>query len=578
MRPIGAPESRNPSFCHATPGWLLALLLGAGSCAAPPDEAAREGGEAISATPPPVQTPVIHIGRSVAVTDLPTLEATDARGRVRFSLERVLGYIAATSGDTHGLDAIGLYTRVFDTNNTKATGHVADGQHCDDQKDANGNAVLNGLPIECPRQEGALADIQTHNPFCSGAGCDPYTPVAITNRFDLAAVNGQTCGQYRIVFAKGVQHSPLETAGNPLVLNRNMMIFEAVMPNPRPQLGLAGCAKVVQFWAGLSNIDDPAQRAEALDRFFFAGIPSFPPAFDFGHFSGADDPTTGEQLGGQVRANQFMNDPQTGGGGQMWQLREYNLRRTCSGNGKNKSCKAAVEMVPTRFNPPSSLFDENDQSPLALAFRDPLNKSGFISQVKNLAQDDVNIINMNGLSREFNNGQSTSSPLFDPTIPPADDTNYNMMFNPSGPFAANIGAALAAMGSTLTPSDIVRRAQTQACAGCHELATSTAPFFGGVPGSNQLGGGLVWPDAAAGPAVEIAPDVLVRLNAFTQISDSLLVPLTDGVTCDTACTAHAETCQCAWAVSPALADAFLPFRGENMSKFLKGLHGSHDSH
>jgi hypothetical protein len=479
----------------------------------------------------------------------------------------VLGYVAASRGAA--LDAAGLYQRLFDTNNRKADGYVADGQHCDDVKDASGQAVLNGFPIECPRQEGRLADLKSHHPFCSGTGCDPYTPVAITSRLDLAPPNGENCGQYRIVFAKGVGQEPLATAGNPLVLNRVMMIFEAVVPNPKPHRGLEGCAKVVKYWADLSKEDDPSERARKLDAFFFRGARGLDPALDWSHFTGAVDPVTGVQMSGQIRANQFMMDPTTGGGGQMWQLREYHLARTCSGAGKHRTCKLKVRMDPTLVNPPSSLFDETYQSPAALAFRDPWRKDGFIAQVPKLAAGDLNLIDLSGLSRAFNSGQSTSSPAFIPGTPPLDDANYAIMFDPAGPFAANIQAALDRIKSPLTPTEIVRRAQTQACAGCHELSTSTAPFFGGSADANQIGGGLVWPDAALGPEVP----GLGRLAAFTQISDSLLVPLADGVTCDTACTACPETCQCAWAVSPALSTSFLPFRQKGMADFLSSLHG-----
>lgn len=574
MRLIVFPSGKARSFHDATALHVLILLLGAG-CVAPMDERVGEGAEEHRApcAPPKPPAPQIDIARSLAVTDLPTLEAKNGQGKVRFSLQRVLDRIAASSGAN--LDAAGLYQRLFDTNNTKAMGYVADGQHCDDQKDGNGNAVLNGFPLECPRQEGQLANLQKHNPFCSGPSCDPYTPVAITNRFDLAASNGQNCGQYRIVFAKGVGQEPLVTAGNPLLLNRVLLIFEAIVPNPKPQHGIRGCAKVVDFWADLSKENDPEKRSKALEKFFFTGVQNIEPALDWSHFSGAVDPVTRVQMGGQIRANQFMSDPATGGGNQMWQLREYNLARACTGHGRHRSCKLKVKMVTNKVNPAANLFDESDQSPAAIAFRSPNRSDGFLGQVAKLAVSDLNRIDLSGLSPEFDTGQSTSSPAFLPGVPSADDTNYTLKFNPAGPFAAAIQARLDAMQSPLTPSEIVRRAQTQSCAGCHELSTSTAPFFGGSPIANQLGGGLVWPDAALGPAVEVpgVPEP-VRLAAFTQISDALLVPIESGVTCDTTCTAHPETCKCAWAVSTAMSDVFLPFRRTHMIEFLTSQNGN----
>ena len=149
------------------------------------------------------------------MVDLPTLDATDWFGARLFSLKRVLNQLAATSDAKRGGERAELYRRLFDTNNTQALGFVADGQHCDDIKDESGNPVFNGFPIQCPRQEGALADLSQHDPFCSGAGCEPYSPIAIVNRFDLAPPDGQTCGQYRIVFGKGTGgETPVALAGN----------------------------------------------------------------------------------------------------------------------------------------------------------------------------------------------------------------------------------------------------------------------------------------------------------------------------------------------------------------------------
>ncbi|HVK64662.1 MAG TPA: hypothetical protein VM694_09310 [Polyangium sp.] len=575
MRAIGAPTDRLRSFHRAIPTRLsILLLLGVGACG-PSEEPVHENAEAIGGKPAEKPS-VLNIDRSFMITDLPTLEAKDSRGNFLFSLERVLGQIASTSGSNPGgLNATNLYQRIFDTNNTKAGGFISDGQHCDDEKDANGRPVLNGFPLDCPRQEGALADLSKHNPYCSGPACDPYTPIAIANRFDLAPSNGQNCGQYRIVFAKGLQQSPLATAGNQLLLNRNFLIFEAILPNPKPASGLKGCGKVAELWAGLTNMHQPAQRAEELERFFFRGASGFPAALRWEHFTGEYDPQTGEALSGQIRSNQFLNDVAVGGLGQPWQLREYHLRRACDGKAKKQNCKAEVRMVPTQVNPDASLFDDNNTSPRAISFRNPNNPAGFLSQVPALALEDPNFFNMNRLGKEFNGAQSTSQPSLLPGGPPvANDTNYNRVFNPAGAFATRIQAKLNAIGSSLTPTEIVRRAQSQACGGCHELATTTAPLFGGMLNAEKLGGGVLWPDVAPGP--EVAPGV--RPFAFTQVSDALLVPLATGVTCNTACTAAPDTCQCAWAVSPALATAFLPFRRDYLVNYMQSLPGKGNPH
>ena len=103
-------------------------------------------------------------------------------------------------------------------------------------------------------------------------------------------------------------------------------------------------------------------------------------------------------------------------------------------------------------------------------------------------------------------------------------------------------------------------------------------IFGGALATNDLGPSgpgktpLIWPDVAPGPDADPGPDV-VRANAFTQISEAVLVPLQPGVVCDTACTAQPTTCQCAWEVSAALKDVFLPFRRDHMADFLVATRG-----
>lgn len=548
------------------PSALLGLCFALLGAACQPPDAARDDGQEPAPEPASASQAVvpgfgIDIDRSLAIVDLPTLGTLDPTGKERFSLKRVLQYIASTSGSTQQLSALELYRRLWDTNNSKATGFVPGGQHCDDQRDSHGNAVLNGFPIQCPRQEGILADVQNHNPFCSGdEKCEPYSPIAIVNRFDLAPANGKNCGQYRMVFGKGTTHkTPVELAGNPDPFDRNLIIFEAILPNPHPGQGLAACKPAVAYWAALSAEPSRVKRAAALDKFFFQGIPGFEAAFDFSHFTGAVDQATQTQMSGQIRANQFMFNT----GAQPWQLREYNLEKRCTGSGRHRSCSGWVKMVTTKLNPEASLFDDANQSPRALAFRDPYSPNGFFSQIEALATPDLNLLNMNGLNPVFNGGQSTSSPVFAapgaPPPPPSDDTNYLIKFKPSGPFGQKIQHRLVQMGSKLGALHIVRRAQTQSCAGCHELSTSTASFFGGKNESNKVGDDLLWPDAALGA---------IPLAAFTQTSEALLLPLSPEVTCDAACTADTKTCQCAWALSQALREVFLPFRRDNVAAFL----------
>src|SRR5689334_4567401 len=189
---------------------------------------------------PPAPAP-IDIRRSLVITDPAILDA--------FDFERVLQALTAGTSTT----PLSLYRQWFDTQNPKPGLAVADAPHCDDFT-TNGKPSFNGYPRRCPTPEGVLA---TSDPFAA----HDYTPIGITNRFDLTPADGSNCGQYRITYAKTtVQLS----AGEMLHI-----IFEPVLPNPNPAAGLAGCRPVAQFWADLTGVDSMTERRARIEHFFF---------------------------------------------------------------------------------------------------------------------------------------------------------------------------------------------------------------------------------------------------------------------------------------------------------------------
>src|SRR5438128_11241322 len=145
-----------------------------------------------------------------------------------FDFQRVLQALTAGTGTT----PLALYQQWFDTQNPKPGLAVADAPHCDDFL-TDGKPSFNGFPRRCPTPEGILA---TTDPFAA----HDYTPIGITNRFDLTPLDGSNCGQYRIIYAKRMaQKFPKEMLH---------IIFEGVLPNPNPSVGAAGCRVVAQFW------------------------------------------------------------------------------------------------------------------------------------------------------------------------------------------------------------------------------------------------------------------------------------------------------------------------------------------
>src|SRR5689334_19621888 len=134
---------------------------------------------------PAPAAPPIDLRRSLVITDPAILDG--------FDLQRVLQALIDRSGAT-STTPLSLYQQWFDTQNPKPGMAVADAPHCDDFL-TNGKPSFNGFPRRCPTPEGILA---LSNPFAA----HDYTPIGITNRFDLTPADGSNCGQYRIVYAK----------------------------------------------------------------------------------------------------------------------------------------------------------------------------------------------------------------------------------------------------------------------------------------------------------------------------------------------------------------------------------------
>jgi alpha-tubulin suppressor-like RCC1 family protein len=420
----------------------LALLL-ATSCSVPPStpEATSEARQAPLPLTAPEPTP-LHPERrgigllppaapmraaTVTVDTRRSLVVTEQAIVSTLTFKEVMDQLAAQSG-VPGLTGLGLFRQFWDTQNPKPG--QGPGAHCDDQVDANGNPLFNGYPYQCRPGEGAQAQA---DPFTNPQSNDAYITTGFFNRFDTAPADGSDCGEYRIVFAKR------SGASNPL--NRNHIIFEAVLPNPRPELGLEGCLPVARFWQGLSTNDDLASRAAALKQFYLQGLPGFPPVVHINHY-GAD--TT--RPSGQIRTNMFMQ--------QNWMLREFRLQKTCGPS----SCTALQTVIVTdKVNPFGGLFNPASTHPLAADFR------AFLpGQVELLANPDINVFSY-GMPDRFNTAQSDAE---------GPENDYSLQFGTGGTLKQALQAELTRIGSPLTPEHIVQRAKVLSCAGCHQFSNN----------------------------------------------------------------------------------------------------------
>ena len=397
----------------------------------------------------PVVVPDVEHAQPITIDPRRSLVVTEEAILARFPLERVMDQLASQSGAAN-VTALSLWQQWWDTQNPKPG--LGLGPHCDDTTDSHGNPTLNGFPYTCrpAPSEGALAGV---DPFVNpGTNPDEHVPIGLFNRFDLSPGDGTDCGEYRIVYAK---RSGLAAEGTS---DRNLIIFEMTLPNPNPQQKIKGCRKIVDQWKDLTGMDDVEDRADRLEAMYFDGLQGLPPIVHIEHLG------AGPSGKGQIRTNQFMRNGTT----EPWVLREYKLQRTCAGS----SC-SDMDVVPVsvKGNPFGPLFDPANPSPLAAEFR-----AAFVEQVENLAAAGLTEIDFS-IPDQFNAAHSIASA--------SGDNNYVTRFGTGdNPFRAAIAARLAELGSTLTPDDIVARAQALSCAGCHRLNNAMA-----------IGNGLIHPSA-----------------------------------------------------------------------------------
>lgn len=451
----GTRAARKASLVIAAFGCASTLL----ACSA---ENADEttGAESLAVQP----SPNVDARRSLAITEQPIL--------VNFGLQRVLTQLIASGGGT-GQTATSLFQQWWDTQNPGPG--LGAGPHCDDVV-SGGTPLVNGYPYLCrpAPAEGAQAAC---DPFAANSTC-AYMPIGLFMRFDLAPANGDNCGQYRIVYAK--------TSGRTETQNRNLLIFEAALPNPHQAQGIRGCERFVRAWAELSLEPSLDKRRVQLEQFYFDGYREFAPVVSYQNFG--DNPSGA----GQIRTNSFVQPDAP----RIWTLREFKLAKSCT-----PQCKVRAVPVSDKVNPFGPLFDAASTDPRAPGFQ-----SEFLTQVPSLAAAGANEIAM-ATSDVYNSGQSQATSS-------SNETNYPANFG-TGPstFRTNIQNVLTSIGSTLTPDDIVKRAQVNACAGCHRFSNNV-----------DLGGGVIWPQSLGFTHISERDVDLETVDAVTRfkISDALV--------------------------------------------------------
>lgn len=373
---------------------------------------------------------VADTDREVDVDARRSLIETSQAALAELSMSGVLSAIATNDGLPASPAA--LHDQLFDTFGV-APG-LGLGGHCDDELDKEGNATLNGFPLQCPRAEAALA-----------GRIEGWFPIAAVNRFDLAPTDGADCGEARLVFAN-------------LELGPAFVIFEAKVPNPDPGCGLAACEPVQEFWASLSTIDNPAKRASRLHEAFLAGDPALLAA-GVGPFMRAGAFGIGA---GQIRTNTFVDFP--------WTLREFKLVATHRKQGASDakplplpgplptSTLQAVQ-VPVAATPFGEIFDDDT----SLAVTASCRQAFLDASVPALMTHDVNLM-------------AVDVPLECLAAESANDfsTRYDLQLDVDGEMWGRIFQRLVGIDpfTDLDPTFITRRAAfAGSCIGCHNEAT-----------------------------------------------------------------------------------------------------------
>lgn len=254
-----------------------------------------------------------------------------------------------------------------------------------------------------------------------------YTPIALVNRFDLAAADGSDCGEYRVAYA-----------GNDMSPRVNFVIFEARMPNLAPELGLEGCRPVVEQWAALSDEWDIAKRAGALEAFFFTGSSEAPAALDAAHFAGE------AQGSGAIRLNARVDQVSN------WVFMQFAIAQTeaCA-----PTCALTLAQEALTNTPMPTLAEGASNE--AAAFQQAVIAALAIPG-EGLLAEQISRLSLNLPASTLLGRQHSSLAPSLSVESWADDA-----------FKAQIGDALTAAGSSLSVEQVLARANVMTCAGCH---------------------------------------------------------------------------------------------------------------
>jgi hypothetical protein len=473
---------------------------------------------------PPTEVADIDPHRSLIVHDLATLTARD------FSLKRTMDQLASqVSAFVPGTTGASIFRQFWDAQNPASLA-LTTGPRCSDNA-----GTLNGFPQVCrPGSEEASeavgSDAALNSRMNATVGSSTgFLPLAIVNRLDLAHEGWRNCGEFRLVYGNQLFIDP----------NRNLMIFEAVLPNPTPGCR-SGCRPVMQMWKSLSAMTSPADRAAKLEEFFYTGLPGFRPVVHVDHYSARGvTGSYGASGSGQIRTNQFKL-------ASRWMLKEFKTVLDCG----SSPCKFEIAPIPVKVTPWGELWNEDiANSPahpfnaLAQAFQANTVAQTPLLGNPSLTQFGYAVSLPHNAPQSFSQSPGRFPEVTDSSLGPfavwTDQyrTQFNNAAGPVNVFRSSLLAGAAVHG--LTANQLTNRAVAQSCAGCHH------PGNFGLLNPNSIGPSTT----PSGAVVTSWPD---SLNAFVHV-DTSTRPLTE-------LSSPAFPSNQGHALSPALHDVFLPDR------------------
>lgn len=352
---------------------------------------------------------IVDQDRSLIIHDVATLQS----GGNPFSLRKTLNKLTESRENVTGID---LFKEIWIT-----------------QQPQNGNPVgsceetFNGFSHECRPAEAAQAfglDGRTPDDYL-----DKYKTLALVNRFDLADEELKSCGEYRAIY--GFHGFTFETS---------LIIFEARLQNPTPG-DIEGCRELQNTWAALTLEEDPDKRALILENMFYNGIRDvYPPVFQTQNYAITEG--TGE-ISGQIRTNMFMNNSIAD---VSWLLKEF----------KFETAFDTIHQVPVSNTPFAGLMDESRTDQVAIDFR-----KNFLDNISSLLHPDQSKFELNMDFPSSNNSQSHG------TGEDQIENQYGEFLDFDGEYADQLRDRIAELGSDLSLTQVLNRATSQTCGGCH---------------------------------------------------------------------------------------------------------------